>query len=350
MEFSKRDTKVIKGIAIVMMLYHHLFGFPERIANDISYSSLFSYHGNTASLYIGIFGKLCVYIFIFLGGYGTYLTSQETPDDVLIASKIKKLYEIYWKVFIIFIPLCMVLNISGIAKNLEILIWNFMGLQITYNGEWWFFTPYVFLLILFPLLKRMMSYKRGFWCDFVLILFINTVIVFIIPTFKNMAWGVNLSKSILYNNFMLMLELMPEFLIGMLFAKYDLLSKVKLKYGENYRNSLVAVFILVMIFYMRNTAGGRYDTFYTPIFILALVILLQNNLGHACSILFEKIGEQSTVMWLTHSFYCYMLCPKLVYAPYYSILIVAWLGLLSYLTSLGINAFFKVLKNKISRK
>lgn len=59
----------------------------------------------------------------------------------------------------------------------------------------------------------MMSYKRGFWCDFVLIIFLNTVIVFLILTVKNMTWGVNLPKSMLYNNFMLMLELLPKFLL-----------------------------------------------------------------------------------------------------------------------------------------
>lgn len=30
--FTKEDTKVIKGIAIILMLTHHLWGFPDRIA------------------------------------------------------------------------------------------------------------------------------------------------------------------------------------------------------------------------------------------------------------------------------------------------------------------------------
>lgn len=29
--FSKEDTLILKGIAIGMMLFHHLFGFPERL-------------------------------------------------------------------------------------------------------------------------------------------------------------------------------------------------------------------------------------------------------------------------------------------------------------------------------
>ena len=29
-EFSREDTKAIKGIAVVLMLFHHLVAFPER--------------------------------------------------------------------------------------------------------------------------------------------------------------------------------------------------------------------------------------------------------------------------------------------------------------------------------
>lgn len=29
--FSKENTLMLKGIAICMMLFHHLFGFPERL-------------------------------------------------------------------------------------------------------------------------------------------------------------------------------------------------------------------------------------------------------------------------------------------------------------------------------
>lgn len=30
--FSRIDTKIIKGLAIILMLMHHLWAFPERIA------------------------------------------------------------------------------------------------------------------------------------------------------------------------------------------------------------------------------------------------------------------------------------------------------------------------------
>lgn len=33
--YSRKDTKIIKGIAIVLMLMHHLWAFPERIGGHL---------------------------------------------------------------------------------------------------------------------------------------------------------------------------------------------------------------------------------------------------------------------------------------------------------------------------
>lgn len=161
MNFSERDTKVVKGIAIILMIYHHLFTFPERIPEEMSFISLFNFDGNTISFWMGSFGKLCVMLFIFLGGYGTYMSNQKTKEgeNTFIANKLKKLYFAYWKVFIIFIPICMLLNISRVNKDVEDFIWNFLGINTSYNGEWWFFTPYVFLIIVFPIIKKHLGQK-----------------------------------------------------------------------------------------------------------------------------------------------------------------------------------------------
>ncbi len=60
MELSKSDTTAIKGIAILLMLWHHLF------LNTIAYGIL------THSL--AVVFKVCVALFLFVSGYG--LTKQ----------------------------------------------------------------------------------------------------------------------------------------------------------------------------------------------------------------------------------------------------------------------------------
>lgn len=63
--FSREDTKLVKGFAILLMLYHHLFAFPNRIQDGSSYISLFSVLGIDSAELLGLFGKMCVALFLF---------------------------------------------------------------------------------------------------------------------------------------------------------------------------------------------------------------------------------------------------------------------------------------------
>lgn len=56
MELTKQDTIAIKGIAILLMLWHHLF------LSTVEY-------GVCANSFSSI-AKLCVALFLFVSGYG----------------------------------------------------------------------------------------------------------------------------------------------------------------------------------------------------------------------------------------------------------------------------------------
>lgn len=63
--FNQIDSKKIYGIAILMMIYHHLFGITEEFPN---YISLF--RNSDVEIHLATLGKLCVSFFVFLSGYG----------------------------------------------------------------------------------------------------------------------------------------------------------------------------------------------------------------------------------------------------------------------------------------
>ena len=98
--FSRTDTKIIKGVAIILMLMHHLWAFPDRIAGG-ALNTVFNIFGESSAVFFGLFGKICVSLFFFLGGYGVYMQSKKSEFTIL--SNIKKLCLAYWKVFIVFI-------------------------------------------------------------------------------------------------------------------------------------------------------------------------------------------------------------------------------------------------------
>ena len=67
-QFSRQDTKALKGVAILLMLMHHLLAFPDRL--PIKYQYAVSAAALKQLTTVGSFGKICVYIFMFLGGLG----------------------------------------------------------------------------------------------------------------------------------------------------------------------------------------------------------------------------------------------------------------------------------------
>ena len=72
-DFTLQDTKAIKAIAIILMLMHHLWGFPDRIADELS---IFGIHNTDIIVIMGNFGKVCLSILFIFGGYGLYNTSK----------------------------------------------------------------------------------------------------------------------------------------------------------------------------------------------------------------------------------------------------------------------------------
>ena len=78
--FTKEDTLIIKAVSVLLMFFHHLFAQPDRLENGITYIPLFYIGTEAVETYIGIFGKLCVALFLFLGGYGTFLSCKESSS------------------------------------------------------------------------------------------------------------------------------------------------------------------------------------------------------------------------------------------------------------------------------
>ncbi|MDE5823294.1 MAG: hypothetical protein K2H91_01205, partial [Lachnospiraceae bacterium] len=156
--FTREDTKIIKGVAVVLMLLHHLWGFPDRLPNNMQLRCFEVIFYNTDFMYaLGAFGKICVSLFMFLGGYGLW---KKTRNSYSLASDIIRLYGALWKVAVVFIPIGLLFfsNQPNYADNtafchvfdnasLKNIVFNFLGLSSSYNREWWFFETYLGALV-----------------------------------------------------------------------------------------------------------------------------------------------------------------------------------------------------------
>ena len=66
--FSKNDSNVIKGVAIIMMMWHHCFLSGRSDSYIISFWPFFK---EQVVAMAGFF-KICVSLFAFVSGYGLY--------------------------------------------------------------------------------------------------------------------------------------------------------------------------------------------------------------------------------------------------------------------------------------
>lgn len=78
-KFTVEKTNLCKGVAILIMLFHHLFFRPESWP-------LYFYKIKLGSIpligYIASQGKICVSIFVFLSAYGLTLSVRKNCDKI----------------------------------------------------------------------------------------------------------------------------------------------------------------------------------------------------------------------------------------------------------------------------
>ncbi|MGF1765617.1 acyltransferase family protein, partial [Aliivibrio kagoshimensis] len=148
MIITKYDSNYLKGIAILLMLFHHLFAFPDRIPATTDVIYIFTSINFESK--IALFGKICVPLFFFISGYGFSSVNNSSPKYYI--NKIIQFYKSYWLVFIFFIPVFFIVNDTKF--DLKELVLNIISLRSSYNSEWWFIKPYIFLVLLTPLIRN----------------------------------------------------------------------------------------------------------------------------------------------------------------------------------------------------
>ncbi|MBQ4651769.1 MAG: hypothetical protein IJB78_03520, partial [Oscillospiraceae bacterium] len=140
--------------------------------------------------------------------------------------------------------------------------------------------------------------------------------------------------------------------LGCIFAKYSLLGKIKTHWGAKPQFCLAAIIVAAAVFYIHLYNHMTYNFIDAVVFICCLTVFLPSKPGQWAGKVFEILGEESTSMWLTHSFFCYYWCQKLVFAPKYSFLIFLWLLVLSFTSAKLIRFVYKylgLLYNKMNK-
>lgn len=366
---TKDDTRVMKGIAICCMLMHHLWCFPGRIAGQ-PLENLFTIFNIPSTLYFGFFGKICVPMFFFFGGYGVYKSCYGKKYDIL--GRLRKLYFAYWKVFLIFIPIGFIFFASQTPYCTDIFIYsrfanfsskelisNFLGFTSTYNREWWFLISYAFALITFPLIRGIID-RFSAKTNILIVIIVTLLMTNVFPGIRKAETLGVLGNNLLYLKFFCQIAPYAAcFWMGAVVARNGLLDRLS-DSAKNNRilNPITDLAVWGIIIFLRQSElGDKFDIFYIPVLTVATIDLL--NRVKIVKKGFVQLGKQSTFMWLIHPFFCYYfgIAAKVVSAPRYAALSLLVLIALTYLASVLVDLFWKGLgiayqktKARISRQ
>lgn len=175
---SKNDTAILKGIGILLIVLHNFLHWTEPFNSrenefyfkDSNVSDFFSsIAGNPfefVNIFLSYFGSYGVQIFIFLSGYGLYLSFKNRPAPWFrfVVGRAAKL----WCLLVVALIIQLVTNVLTYqtidAKLMLSFLYKFLFVHIlipgegmSYNGPLWFVGCIMQLYILFPFIYRMME-------------------------------------------------------------------------------------------------------------------------------------------------------------------------------------------------
>lgn len=367
LKLSFQESNALKGIALILLLIHHLFYIQNGQYDDI----IILNHGIVNTL--GILCKACVALFVFLSGYGLGLsiTASRKSFDIkkFYIKRFSKLFLNYWFIWLLFVPPGIIFFgrsfvsvygehgwIYGILDFLGLL--NITG-RLGYNPTWWFYSCIILLYLIFPIIALTISkWPKTIWLFLVISIiivkssvdFINPIRYYLLPFIT----GILFSNSLITNK-------LPPHATTSLLSQYDTTSVINAHNFSIIRDTNIdldkrimhlmnSVFcgtlgiggILVLLILLITAWIVRLNTPYALLwdsFVAVIIVLLYKNVQNIVKIQkgLEFIGKHSFNIFLFHTFIYYLYFPFLIYWSRNPIIIFISLLLSSIAVSLGIE-------------
>lgn len=312
---SKDRSVIIRGVAILAMLWLHLFNILKNVALCGPMASVCGMpwtHWLTAA---------CnpVMLFVLLSGYGHYLTRERTSFRQL-CKRVGRLYVVWWVVLAVFVGVAQVMEPGRYLGNAWEVVGNALAWQVTFNAEAWFLFPYAMLSLsskaLFALLDR-----AGEVVTLLVTLMIYASCSWLVKDEQVQALGIphSLYMLLLYG------RLIFFFMVGAWMCRHaGSFTRVSLGRWWLWGALLLAVVVQCLV------RREMMYVWYTP---LVAILLSHAPLAPVVQRVLTVLGRYSMPMWLVHTWFAYYLFKDYVYALRYPVLIFLALTLVSLATS-----------------
>lgn len=356
MKFTKEHTMQMKGIAIIILLFHHCFLNTQRWAT-VPYEKLattkgwgyypisFAPFSSHTIQYLASFSKICVAMFVFMTGYGMWVSYESHKKKTTMSNYIKKRMVTLMTGFLIIFVVTEILAIPT-GRFIEVyghdfrsvvyMIIDALGLAKLLGTPlfcltWWYMSLAIVLIMIFPFVHSIMEKYQ--W--------VVVVASIIVPRACGFGQSTDLFRYLL------------AYTLGMYFAQHDLLARIKEKFMEqNVAGKLLSLIVsligLAVIIKCRQNAwiGWKYldfwDGFAAMYVIVNSYIYILNGKWIVKGLGF--LGKHSMNIFLIHSFYRDVFFHEFTYSFYYAWLDYIVLMAISLVTSIVLEWFKKLIR------
>ena len=332
---DKEKSTIIKGIAILMMLFYHLFGISEL--NEMC-SPWIYINGRALVFYLS---DACypVPFFLILSGYGlTYVYRKQQLKVRHQLKRLLKLYIHYWIVLLIFVSFGHFIHPEVYPNDLPHIIGNITAIRCNYNGEVWFLFPYALLslssVFLIPFIDQLRTKLSV----------ITAVIVYAALFVMAKYFAPYIPENIILNTIGLQIYfyviLLFYFVLGIvLFRLLENTERIHKLNGKLCVALLITLVILKSMFKV-TIADGIYA-------FLFIILFLNIHVPEWLQKIFKALGRRSMLMWMTHTFFCVYLFQDFIYGFKYPLIIFLVLVVVSYLTAIPIMWLSSIVIKKL---
>lgn len=349
--FDKKCSTFCKGYLVITMFWAHMFAHPDRLWNGVEWKSVFSFCGGTIEEFLVPFFHVAVPLFFFISGYAFFVNYNSDVSFDKLLRQIRKIFVKYWFVFAIFIPICMVCG--KIEFNIVEFLLNLSSLSSTYCGEWWFLSTYVEIILFWFCLIHIYRHRNKRMSNCVeSVLMLTCSLVLAIGGY-GLSWVLgkfHIEMNGIISEVYIFLLKQPMFVIGYVIAKGDLLNKLYNNMQRKKRSirfmahMILALIVFVAPLFVYIVPETFFYVLYLPFFAYAFSILyIHLSLYGGVDIVFTKLGQASTYMWLTHSILLYKLIQPIIYFLKWSVLCWLVLIVISYVVGSSMNLLEKKL-------
>lgn len=356
MKFTKEHTMQMKGIAIIILLFHHCFLNAQRWAT-VPYEKLattkgwgyypisFAPFSSHTIQYLASFSKICVAMFVFMTGYGMWVSYESQKKKTTMSNYIKKRMVTLMTGFLIIFVVTEILAIPT-GRFIEVyghdfrsvvyMIIDALGLAKLLGTPlfcltWWYMSLAIVLIMIFPFVHSIMGKYQ--W--------VVVVASIIVPRACGFGQSTDLFRYLL------------AYTLGMYFAQHDLLVRIKEKFMEqNVAGKLLSLIVsligLAVIIKCRQNSwiGWKYldfwDGFAAMYVIVISYIYILNGKWIVKGLGF--LGKHSMNIFLIHSFYRDVFFHEFTYSFYYAWLDYIVLMAISLVTSIVLEWFKKLIR------